>query len=81
MAVKELSLSAQILIRLNLGVGCSQFFGDCCAPLAIAGDAFIEMTGRDGTIDRLYAHWIHGEGTQSNEPRWSVIRDVLHWVE
>ena len=43
--------------------------------------AFIEMVKRDGTIDRLYAHWILGEGAQSTEPRWSVIRDVLHWVE
>ncbi len=44
-------------------------------------NAWIEMTKRDGTIDRLYAHWILGEGAQSTEPRWSVIRDVLHWVE
>ena len=44
-------------------------------------NAWIEMAKRDGTIDRLFAHWILGEGAQSTEPRWSVIRDVLHWVE
>jgi ABC-type amino acid transport substrate-binding protein len=44
-------------------------------------NAWIEMTKRDGTIDRLFAHWILGEGAQSTAPRWSVIRDVLHWVE
>ena len=81
MAVKTLPLSAQILIGLGLGVGCGLFFGEYCAPLAIAGDGFIEMTKRDGTIDRLYDHWILGEGAQPTDPRWSVIRDVLHWVE
>jgi len=39
------------------------------------------MAKRDGTIDRLYDHWILGEGAQSTESRWSVIRDVLHRVE
>ena len=28
----------------------------------------------------LYRHWILGEGAQEKQPRWSVIRDVLHWV-
>jgi Na+/H+-dicarboxylate symporter len=50
------------------------------AELADYLNAWIEMAKRDGTIDRLYAHWILGEGAQSTEPRWSVIRDVLHWV-
>jgi len=44
-------------------------------------DSWIEMTRRNGTIDRLFAHWILGEGAQSTEPRWSVIRNVLHWVD
>jgi len=44
-------------------------------------NAWIDMIERDGTIDRLYAHWILGEGARSDTPRWSVIRDVLHWVE
>jgi len=44
-------------------------------------DAWIEMRRRDGTIDRLFEHWILGRGTERSTPRWSVIRDVLGWVE
>ena len=43
-------------------------------------DAWIKMAKRDGTIDRLYAHWILAEGTREDSPRWCVIRDVLGWV-
>jgi len=44
-------------------------------------DSWIEMRQRDGTIDRLFEHWILGRGTEMSAPRWSVIRDVLGWVE
>jgi len=36
---------------------------------------------RDGTIDALHQHWILGRDAVGRRPRWSVIRDVLHWVE
>ena len=29
----------------------------------------------------LFAHWIEGGGAEIKEPRWSIIRDVLGWVE
>lgn len=35
----------------------------------------------DGSIRRIYNHWVLGEGTKKTEPRWSVIRNVLGWVE
>jgi hypothetical protein len=35
----------------------------------------------DGTVDELYDHWILGGGAMPRGHRWSVIRDVLHWVE
>ena len=44
-------------------------------------DVWIEMKLRDGTVDRLFQHWILGRGAQDTRPRWSVIRDVLGWVE
>jgi Na+/H+-dicarboxylate symporter/ABC-type amino acid transport substrate-binding protein len=44
-------------------------------------DHWIELVSRDGTIDRLYDHWILGKQEQAKEPRWSIIRDVLGWVE
>lgn len=31
--------------------------------------------------ERLYDHWILGKNAEQREPRWSVIRNVLHWVE
>ncbi|PIB36588.1 hypothetical protein BFP72_14850 [Reichenbachiella sp. 5M10] len=42
---------------------------------------WIELKQYDGTIDQLYSYWILGEGTKKKEPKWSIIRNVLHWVE
>ena len=44
-------------------------------------NTWIELKRRDGTIDALYAHWILGKQAGKRQPRWSIIRDVLHWVE
>lgn len=33
-----------------------------------------------GMIEELYQHWILGKGAAGRPPRWSIIRDVLHWV-
>jgi ABC-type amino acid transport substrate-binding protein len=43
-------------------------------------NSWIELKRDDGTIDRLFAHWIMGQTPGARPPRWSVIRDVLHWV-
>ena len=42
---------------------------------------WIELKRKDGTISALFDHWIRGKGADSTEPRWSLIRDVLGWVE
>ena len=44
-------------------------------------DTWVEMKKRDGTFESLYNHWILGKATVTKRPRWSVIRDVLHWVQ
>ncbi|MBW1894585.1 MAG: transporter substrate-binding domain-containing protein, partial [Deltaproteobacteria bacterium] len=44
-------------------------------------NAWIDLKQKDGTIDRLYAYWILGKGAETHEPRWSVIRNVLKWVD
>jgi ABC-type amino acid transport substrate-binding protein len=44
-------------------------------------NTWIELKRRDGTIDALYRHWILGESAVSKPPRWSIVRNVLHWVE
>jgi Na+/H+-dicarboxylate symporter len=42
---------------------------------------WIEIRRRNGTLDRLYDHWILGRSPEADSRRWSVIRDVLHWVD
>ena len=44
-------------------------------------NTWIELKRRDGTIDALYGHWILGKQAAKRQPRWSVIRNVLHWVD
>jgi ABC-type amino acid transport substrate-binding protein len=44
-------------------------------------DSWVELKKRDGTIDDLFNYWIFGKGADKKEPRWSVIRNVLHWVD
>jgi proton glutamate symport protein len=32
----------------------------------------------DGTIEALYGHWVLGKQAVKREPRWSIMRNVLH---
>ena len=42
---------------------------------------WIDLKRKDGTIEDLYHYWMLGGAAKVREPRWSVIRDVLGWVE
>jgi Na+/H+-dicarboxylate symporter/ABC-type amino acid transport substrate-binding protein len=42
---------------------------------------WVDMNIKNGKVDRLFTHWIGGGGARPKEPRWSVIRNVLHWVD
>jgi len=44
-------------------------------------NAWIELKQKDGTTGRLYDYWILGRGAVEKQPRWSFIRDVLHWAK
>ena len=44
-------------------------------------NTWLELKQKDGTIDRLFEHWIEGKGAEVREPRWSIMKDVLGWVE
>jgi len=44
-------------------------------------NSWIDLKKKDGTIEQLYNYWILGKGTTEKEPRWSIIRNVLHWVD
>jgi Na+/H+-dicarboxylate symporter/ABC-type amino acid transport substrate-binding protein len=44
-------------------------------------EVWIQLKKLDGTIDGLVDYWIKGQLPGAKPPRWSVIRDVLHWVD
>jgi Na+/H+-dicarboxylate symporter/ABC-type amino acid transport substrate-binding protein len=50
---------------------------------AFAGfvNTWIDLKKKDGTLDALYRYWILGQDPAARPARWSVIRNVLHWVE
>jgi Na+/H+-dicarboxylate symporter/ABC-type amino acid transport substrate-binding protein len=61
------------------------------APLSMAVGGFdlvleetlntwITLQKMNGTMDRLFDHWIQGKEFGSHKPRWCILRDVLHWV-
>jgi ABC-type amino acid transport substrate-binding protein len=51
------------------------------AALATFVNTWIDLKRRDGTIDELYRYWILGRPANGTAPRWSIVRDVLHWVD
>jgi ABC-type amino acid transport substrate-binding protein len=42
---------------------------------------WIALKRQDGVVRHLYDFWILGRGAESTTPRWSVIRNVLGWVD
>ena len=41
---------------------------------------WLKMEGEYGKLEQKYDYWILGKNAVSIEPRWSVVRNVLHWV-
>jgi Na+/H+-dicarboxylate symporter/ABC-type amino acid transport substrate-binding protein len=44
-------------------------------------NGWISLKKKDGTIEEVFNYWILGHGAHKKGPRWSVIRNVLHWVD
>jgi len=45
-------------------------------------NTWIDLKQKDGTFDSAFRYWIMGRGVdEARPPRWSVIRNVLGWVE
>ena len=42
---------------------------------------WIDLKTKDGTIKALYDHWVLGRDARPKAPRWSILRNVLHWVD
>ena len=63
-------------IRVSVALAMTQ--GD----LAFQGfvNAWLLIKKTEGELDRFYDKWILGKSEQEKQPRWSVIRDVLQWV-
>jgi hypothetical protein len=40
-------------------------------------DTWIFLTRGQGTIDRLFEHWILGRAAKDAKPRWSILNNVL----
>jgi Na+/H+-dicarboxylate symporter len=44
-------------------------------------DLWVDLMRDGGYVEQLRDHWILGRTALPERPRWSVIRNVLHWVE
>jgi hypothetical protein len=44
-------------------------------------NTWVDLLQRDGTIDDLRDYWVYGKAAEEERPRWSIIRNVLGWVE
>jgi Na+/H+-dicarboxylate symporter len=56
-------------------------------PVPKGNEAFIEMLNhwleveeRCGELSQKYDYWILGKNAEKEEPRWCIMRNVLHWV-
>ena len=44
-------------------------------------NSWLTLKRLNGTLEQLYDYWILGIDPRDKAPRWSVIRNVLCWVE
>ena len=44
-------------------------------------NVWLALKQQDGTIKSLYDYWVQGKLEAIRKPRWSIISDVLHWVD
>jgi Na+/H+-dicarboxylate symporter/ABC-type amino acid transport substrate-binding protein len=42
---------------------------------------WVQLKQADGSVEKLYQYWMRGGATDSRRRRWSVIHDVLGWVD
>lgn len=44
-------------------------------------EVWLELKKKEGVFESLYNYWILGSDDEITPPRWSIIRNVLHWVD
>lgn len=42
---------------------------------------WVVFATNEGRIQRAYDYWILGQGAEDKQPRWSILRNVLGWVD
>ena len=42
---------------------------------------WLAIESANGYIEEVYAYWVEGKTESVRQPRWSIIRDVLGWVD
>ena len=42
-------------------------------------DTWLELSKKNGLVDRLYDYWILGKEYEAKTPRWSIMNNVLGW--
>lgn len=42
---------------------------------------WIELNSKSKSTERLYEYWILGKDVVKQKPRWSIVHDVLHWID
>nr|WP_320160495.1 cation:dicarboxylase symporter family transporter [uncultured Methanoregula sp.] len=53
---------------------------DSSESYLLALNYWIRMEKDYGMLDKKYDYWVLGKIPGSVEPRWSIVRNVLHWV-
>ncbi|MDD1752940.1 MAG: cation:dicarboxylase symporter family transporter, partial [Methanotrichaceae archaeon] len=43
-------------------------------------DYWLELEDKYGSLDKKYDYWVLGKDIGNTTQRWSIIRDVLHWI-
>ena len=44
-------------------------------------DNWVMLKHNEGALKIIYDYWILGKGAEPVQRRWSVIRNVLHWID
>lgn len=44
-------------------------------------NTWIDLKHSDGSVERVYDYWVRDLRAEEAGPRWSVIRNVLGWVD
>jgi ABC-type amino acid transport substrate-binding protein len=42
---------------------------------------WLELEDKYGSLDKKYDYWVLGKNVADTTPRWSIMRDILHWIE